>query len=141
MIHEAAPIIPAAAAHEGEEKGGVKQAPGVLDNELSEARIAHRESEESLKAMAESVRVILDAVGEDAEREGLEKTPMRVAKALRFFTSGYSLNLEELVNGAVFAESHREMVLVRDIDVHSMCEHHMVPFHGKAHVADRKSVV
>ena len=109
--------------------------PGPLDNELSAERLAHRDSTESLEAMAGSVRTILDAVGEDPEREGLEKTPMRVAKALKFFTSGYSMNLQELVNGAVFRESHREMVIVRDIEVHSMCEHHMVPFLGKAHIA------
>lgn len=137
MIHEPTTSTTSTlVVDEAEEKGSAKpQSPDVLGNELSESRKAHRASEDSLKAMAGSVRTILDAVGEDPEREGLEKTPMRVAKALRFFTSGYSVDLNELVNGAVFAESHREMVVVRDIDVHSMCEHHMVPFIGKAHVA------
>merc|ERR1712100_809905 len=96
---------------------------------------ALRESDQSLESMANSVTTILGAVGEDVHREGREKTPMRVAKALRFFTSGYSKVLEDIVNGAVFREDHREMVVVKDIEVHSMCEHHMVPFLGKAHVA------
>lgn len=112
-----------------------KRVPGPLDQELSPERLAVRESEKALNDMADSVTTILQSVGEDPSREGLEKTPMRVAKALKFFTSGYSMNLKELVNGAVFRESHREMVIVKDIDVHSMCEHHMVPFLGKAHVA------
>lgn len=85
--------------------------------------------------MMESVRTMLLGVGEDPEREGLLKTPKRVAEAMRFLTSGYSMSLEELVNGAIFDEGHNEMVLVRDIDVFSLCEHHMLPFMGKAHVA------
>ncbi|MBD3883210.1 GTP cyclohydrolase I FolE [Phormidium tenue FACHB-886] len=85
--------------------------------------------------MANAVRTMLLGVGEDPEREGLLKTPKRVAEAMRFLTSGYDLSLEELVNGAIFDEGHNEMVLVRDIDVFSLCEHHMLPFMGKAHVA------
>lgn len=85
--------------------------------------------------MTEAVRQILLGVGEDPEREGLLKTPKRVAEAMRFLTSGYSQSLEKLVNGAIFNEGHNEMVLVRDIDFFSLCEHHMLPFMGKAHVA------
>lgn len=85
--------------------------------------------------MIDSVRTMLLGVGEDPEREGLLKTPKRVAEAMRFLTSGYNQSLEELVNGAIFDEGHNEMVLVRDIDVFSLCEHHMLPFMGKAHVA------
>lgn len=89
----------------------------------------------STEVMAEAVRRILDAVGEDSEREGLLKTPKRVAEAMQFLTQGYNQSLETLVNGAIFDEGHNEMVLVRDIDFFSLCEHHMLPFLGKAHVA------
>lgn len=85
--------------------------------------------------MVSAVRTLLLGVGEDPEREGLLKTPKRVADALRFLTGGYNQSLEELVNGAIFDEGHNEMVLVRDINVFSLCEHHMLPFMGKAHVA------
>lgn len=85
--------------------------------------------------MIEAVRTMLLNVGEDPEREGLLKTPKRVAEAMRFLTSGYNQSLEELINGAIFDEGHNEMVLVRDIDFFSLCEHHMLPFMGKAHVA------
>ncbi|MDY7023167.1 MAG: GTP cyclohydrolase I FolE, partial [Cyanobacteriota bacterium] len=85
--------------------------------------------------MMEAVRTMLLGVGEDPEREGLLKTPKRVAEAMRFLTNGYTQSLEDLVNGAIFDEGHEEMVLVRDITVFSMCEHHMLPFMGKAHVA------
>lgn len=85
--------------------------------------------------MKEAVRTMLMSVGEDPDREGLLKTPKRVADAMRFLTSGYQQSLEELVNGAIFDEGHNEMVLVRDIDLFSMCEHHMLPFMGRAHVA------
>ncbi len=85
--------------------------------------------------MAHAVRDILLGVGEDPEREGLLKTPKRVAEAMRFLTNGYHQSLEQLVNDAIFDEGHNEMVLVRDIDFFSLCEHHMLPFMGKAHVA------
>jgi GTP cyclohydrolase I len=87
------------------------------------------------ESMMEAVRTLLIGVGEDPEREGLLKTPKRVAEAMRFLTSGYSQSLEELVNGAIFDEGHNEMVLVRDINFFSLCEHHMLPFMGRAHVA------
>jgi GTP cyclohydrolase IA len=77
----------------------------------------------------------LSLVGEDAEREGLLKTPERVAKAMRFLTRGYRQRVEYIVGDAIFQEEHRNMVMVRDIELYSLCEHHMLPFFGKAHVA------
>ncbi|MCP2729050.1 GTP cyclohydrolase I FolE [Limnofasciculus baicalensis] len=95
----------------------------------------HPPSEEMNEEMIEAVRTLLLGVGEDPEREGLLKTPKRVAEAMRFMTGGYNQSLEQIVNGAIFDEGHNEMVLVRDIHFFSLCEHHMLPFMGKAHVA------
>lgn len=78
---------------------------------------------------------LLKEIGEDPEREGLVRTPNRVAKAWDFFSRGYKQNLDDVINNAVFTEDYNEMVVVRDIEFFSMCEHHMLPFFGKAHVA------
>ena len=85
--------------------------------------------------MRQAVRTLLIGLGEDPEREGLLDTPKRVVKALKFLTSGYNQSLDELLNGAVFHEDTNEMVLVRDIDLFSSCEHHILPILGRAHVA------
>lgn len=100
-----------------------------------ESKISHPTSEVSNEALMDSVQTMLAELGEDPEREGLLKTPKRFAEAMRFLTKGYHQSLEELVNGAIFDEGHDEMVLVRDIDLFSLCEDHMLPFMGKAHVA------
>ena len=86
----------------------------------------------SLKA---EYRSILSALGEDPEREGLVKTPERVAKAMQFITQGYGMNAADILNSAKFHESYSEMVVVKNIELYSLCEHHMLPFFGKAHVA------
>lgn len=84
--------------------------------------------------IANSVRTILEELGEDVDREGLLETPERYARAMLFFTKGYEDNIRDVIKNAVFEEDHDEMVIVRDIDVYSLCEHHLVPFFGKAHI-------
>ena len=93
--------------------------------------------------IASLIAELLKELGEDTGREGLDKTPERVEKALRYFTSGYNQDVKEVLNGAMFVEEYDEMVIVKDIDFSSMCEHHLLPFVGKCHVAylpDRKIV-
>ena len=92
------------------------------------------QAEERLQKLAGAVKTIFECIGEDPEREGLKETPDRYAKALMFFTKGYEENVRDLVNGAVFHEDHDELVIVKDIEVFSLCEHHMVPFTGKMHI-------
>ena len=91
--------------------------------------------EEITEVLADNYRNIIENLGEDANREGLEKTPKRVAKAMQFLTHGYGLDPLEILKSALFTEDHKQMIVVKDIEVYSMCEHHMLPFFGKAHVA------
>ncbi len=88
-----------------------------------------------LHAMEDSYKTILKSVGEDVSREGLLKTPSRAAKAMEFLTQGYRQDAAEILRSAMFKEDYSEMVIVKDIELYSMCEHHMLPFFGKAHVA------
>jgi GTP cyclohydrolase I len=94
-----------------------------------------KENTGKTKKIATYYKDILADIGENPNREGLLKTPERVAKALQFLTSGYEVDPAEILKGALFHEDYSEMVLVKDIEVYSMCEHHMLPFFGKAHVA------
>jgi GTP cyclohydrolase I len=84
---------------------------------------------------ADEVRDIIGALGEDPRREGLIKTPERVEASLRFLTQGYWMTVQEVIGDAVFEETHQSMIMVRDIEVYSLCEHHLLPFFGRAHVA------
>ena len=90
---------------------------------------------EGLDELAEHYKSVLTLLGEDADREGLQKTPMRVAKAMQILTRGYTQDPHKVLTDALFEEKYNQMVIVRDIDFFSMCEHHMLPFYGKVHVA------
>ena len=94
-----------------------------------------RYNNQKISAIADHYTQILTSIGEDASREGLLKTPERAAKALQFLTHGYDMKPEEILRSAMFKEDYSQMVVVKDIEVYSMCEHHMLPFFGKAHVA------
>ena len=93
------------------------------------------EYREGLEELAGHYRQIIGLLGEDVEREGLQKTPLRVAKAMQIMTRGYSQDPRKVLTEALFAEKYSQMVIVKDIDIFSLCEHHMLPFYGKAHVA------
>jgi len=90
---------------------------------------------ENIEELSTIYHRVLELLGEDPEREGLKRTPLRIAKSLKFLTNGYDMNAEEILKSAMFKEDYRQMVIVKDIDLYSMCEHHMLPFFGKAHVA------
>ncbi|WP_372648677.1 GTP cyclohydrolase I FolE [Draconibacterium sp.] len=92
-------------------------------------------NEEATEQLSEHYKEILQIVGEDPSREGLDKTPERVAKAMQFLLQGYQMDPVEILQSAMFKEDYRQMVIVKDIEIYSMCEHHMLPFIGKAHVA------
>lgn len=116
-----------------------KQKKDPLNNDLLEneefgySRIELFNPENTAK-LAFHYKEILKILGEDPGREGLEKTPLRIGKAMQFLTHGYNLNPMEILNSARFREDYKQMILVKDIEIYSLCEHHMVPFYGKAHV-------
>lgn len=134
-----APLTPSAANGSG--SPFITAAPAVDFDGLSWpsvgtlSRLREKENEtEKLareKKLAGAVRTMLECIGEDPDREGLHGTPERYARAMMFFTKGYEENLRDIVNGAVFHEDHDELVIVKDIEVYSLCEHHLVPFTGK----------
>jgi GTP cyclohydrolase I len=103
-----------------------------IDESVDELDASHQRRSRELEAL---VRRELELVGEDPEREGLIQTPSRVARAMKFLTQGYASSAEAVVGTAIFREDHDNMIMVRDIELYSMCEHHMLPFFGKAHVA------
>src|SRR5712672_1788496 len=108
-----------------------------------ELALSENGSVETSESIADLVRRMLQLIGEDPDRDGLRSTPERFEKALRFLTSGYQQNPESLLNGAMFSVCYDQMVLVKDIEIYSLCEHHMLPFFGKCHVAyipDKKVV-
>ena len=90
---------------------------------------------EGIEELADHYKEVLKLLGEDPEREGLKKTPMRVAKAMQTLTKGYQMDAHKILTDALFKEDYNQMVIVKDIDFFSLCEHHMLPFYGKAHVA------
>ena len=92
-------------------------------------------SEENLDKLSRAYQELLEAIGEDPDRQGLRRTPIRAARALEFLTQGYRQNLGEIINGAIFDSEASEIILVKDIELYSMCEHHLLPFIGRAHVA------
>jgi GTP cyclohydrolase I len=114
----------------------IKATEGTVPARPERTRITHPEQPgPHEEPFAEKVREILSALGEDSGREGLLKTPERVEKSLRFLTQGYWMTVEDVIGDAVFEEAHQSMIMVRDIEVYSLCEHHMLPFFGRAHVA------
>jgi len=110
----------------------VNDGSGVVTNGYNKIETWNAENIEELASIYHRV---LELIGEDPGREGLLRTPVRVAKAMNFLTNGYNMNAEEILRSVMFKEEYKQMVIVKDIDIYSMCEHHMLPFFGKAHVA------
>ncbi|NXY47721.1 GCH1 cyclohydrolase, partial [Ceuthmochares aereus] len=117
--------------------GGEKHprvSPGGAAGWLGERTRSQEDNELSLPGLAAAYTTILRSLGEDPERQGLLKTPWRAATAMQFFTKGYQETISDVLNDAIFDEDHDEMVIVKDIDMFSLCEHHLVPFVGKVHI-------
>lgn len=106
-----------------------------LQNNDGNYRRIEKHDSAKLKKLSKHYKDILDLLGEDTGREGLQKTPLRVAKAMQFLLQGYEMDPVKILESAMFKEDYRQMVIVKDIEIYSMCEHHLLPFIGKAHVA------
>ena len=113
----------------------IQRSNSDLDVEERFTREGNRLRESDLDRIADAYRELLQGIGEDTDREGLRRTPNRAARALEFLTQGYRQNLDEIINGAVFESGASEIILVKDIELYSLCEHHLLPFIGRAHVA------
>jgi len=113
----------------------IQRSNSDLDIEERLTRESNRLQGKDLERVADAYRELLQAIGEDTDREGLQRTPDRAARALEFLTQGYRQNLDEIINGAIFESSASEIILVKDIELYSLCEHHLLPFIGRAHVA------
>jgi GTP cyclohydrolase I len=113
----------------------IQRSNSDLDVEERFTRQGNRLRESDLDRIADAYRELLQGIGEDTDREGLRRTPDRAARALEFLTQGYRQNLDEIINGAVFESGASEIILVKDIELYSLCEHHLLPFIGRAHVA------
>lgn len=108
---------------------------GAMNVESSRYLKVEKYSEDATKGISSAISSILENIGEDTSRDGIVDTPMRVAKALQFCTYGYQTDPKKMLEGALFHEDYSQMVLVKDIELYSLCEHHLLPFFGKAHVA------
>jgi len=106
-----------------------------FEHELTGYKKIDQYNDKLVESMSDMYKNILDDVGENPNREGLVKTPVRAAKAMQFLTQGYDLNPSEILRSAMFKEDYSQMVIVKDIEVYSLCEHHLLPFFGKAHIA------
>lgn len=107
----------------------------MTDNNMDGYEKIEQYNDEKINVISAHYSKIIECLGEDIKREGLEKTPERVAKAMQYLTHGYDLDPAEILKSAMFSEDHNHMIIVKDIEIYSMCEHHMLPFFGKAHVA------
>lgn len=107
----------------------------AIDNSMDGYEKIDQYNPRTIKALSEHYKSVIELIGEDPSREGLEKTPERVAKSMQYLTHGYDLDPAEILRSAMFKEDYRQMVVVKNIEIYSMCEHHMLPFIGKAHVA------
>lgn len=106
-----------------------------FEHELNGYKKIDQYNDKLVESISDMYKNILDDVGENSSREGLVKTPVRAAKAMQFLTQGYDLNPSEILRSAMFKEEYSQMVIVKDIEVYSLCEHHLLPFFGKAHIA------